>query len=274
MPTSLITSSTPRDWRSLQDEVAAILGQCGLATTVEGTMPTPRGQVELDVYAEEHVKGRRYSIVCECKHWKAAIPQTVIHAFRTVVAEIGANVGYIIALNGFQSGAKSAATSTNIQLVTWEEFQTLFRSSWLEHHFSKVVSERLDPLIGFTEPMLQNWMLQIPDTDVAIVKELRDRYFALGMLAMLFTPYSAFALREIVVGDRFPDLPIRKYWRAAEEIKISLQPEILDASGYCELLTEMLRIGDQGIAEFRAVKGRNTNQARERKKHHHRNGCI
>jgi hypothetical protein len=245
----------------LQTEVAAILGQCGFVAEVEKQVTMPRGKVELDVYAEENVRGRRYSIVCECKHWSAAIPQTVVHAFRTVVTETGANVGYIIASNGFQSGSTAAATFTNIQLVTWEQFQAQFRSSWLEHHFSPTVTERLDPLMGFTEPLVQRWMCEIPDADIAIVKQLRERYFALGAMAMLFTPYSAFALGEKVKGDWFPDLPIRTHWHAPDEIKNSLPPEILDATGYRELLAEMLRIGEQGIAEFRAVKDRNKNRS-------------
>ena len=100
----MITISSPYNWCNLQDEVATILDQCGFHVETEKTVKTSRGKVELDVYAEEEIKGRKYSIVCECKYWKKKIPQSVIHSFRTVVADLGANIGYIISLKGFRSG--------------------------------------------------------------------------------------------------------------------------------------------------------------------------
>jgi hypothetical protein len=46
--------------------------------------------------------------------------------------EAGANVGFIISSNGFQSGAVETAKNTNIDLVTWEEFQSRFYDRWFE----------------------------------------------------------------------------------------------------------------------------------------------
>ncbi|WP_416206758.1 restriction endonuclease [Oceanobacter antarcticus] len=66
---------------------------------------TVRGDVELDVYAEEVIKGRKYSIAVECKNWSNNIPQHVVHSFRTVVSDLGVNAGYIVAKTGFQSEA-------------------------------------------------------------------------------------------------------------------------------------------------------------------------
>jgi restriction system protein len=61
----------------------------------------------------------------------------VIHSFRTVVSDIGANIGYIIAPSGFQSGSVNASEFTNIKLVTWEEFQNEFEETWLCVYFSE-----------------------------------------------------------------------------------------------------------------------------------------
>jgi hypothetical protein len=55
-----------------------------------------------------------------------------VHGFRTVMDEAGANVGFIISANGFQSGALEAARNTNIHLVTWNEFQERFFDRWFE----------------------------------------------------------------------------------------------------------------------------------------------
>src|SRR5437763_917821 len=130
----MITTRIPAGWQALQQDVARILKECGFTVEVEKLLHTVRGDVAVDVYAEETVKGRRYTILCECKHWKAHVPQTVIHAFRTVVADSGGNLGYIVSSGGFQSGAFTATELSNLQLVTCEEFQKEFTESWFEHY--------------------------------------------------------------------------------------------------------------------------------------------
>ena len=97
----MITRNEPETWQQLQEEVARILRECGFAVEVERTLTTVRGAVEIDVYAEEEIRGRRNVILCECKHWRSRIPQHVIHAFRTVMADMGDNTGYIVASSGF-----------------------------------------------------------------------------------------------------------------------------------------------------------------------------
>jgi restriction system protein len=138
----MITSKVPDDWRQLQVEVGRLLQECGFSVEIERKVRTVRGEVELDVYAQEEVKGRKYSIVCECKHWKARIPQNVVHGFRTVVADMGANIGYIVSLAGFQEGAFEASALTNVELVTWQELQSKFELSWYESYFSPKITER------------------------------------------------------------------------------------------------------------------------------------
>ena len=66
--------------------------------------------------------------LCECKHWRRAVPQEVVHAFRTVMADVGAHRGFIISIAGFQEGAFEAVANTNIDLVTFEELQEILRS--------------------------------------------------------------------------------------------------------------------------------------------------
>ncbi|MBZ5585593.1 MAG: restriction endonuclease [Acidobacteriia bacterium] len=157
----MLTSRIPTDWRDLQESVAAVLRECGFSVEVEKVIDTARGAVEIDVFAEEHIHGRRYVVLCECKHWTARVPQNVIHGFRTVVGDSGANMGYIVSMAGFQSGAMTAAELTNIQLVTWEQFQEAFEATWLEHHLIPTITERLDDLFDCTEPLLPNRFLSL-----------------------------------------------------------------------------------------------------------------
>ena len=94
----------PDSWQALQTEVGRILSECGFAVEVEKKIQSARGIVELDVYAEETVRGRKYAIACECKCWKSRIPQTVVHGFRTVVQEIRANIGLSSPWKAFNPG--------------------------------------------------------------------------------------------------------------------------------------------------------------------------
>ena len=95
-------------------------------------MALPRGSVDLDVYAQDTTREPKLIIVCECKHWSTPVPKTVVHAFRTVIDEVGAHVGFIISAKGFQAGAIEAARSTNIELLSWDEFQNRFFDRWFD----------------------------------------------------------------------------------------------------------------------------------------------
>lgn len=68
--------------------------------------------------------------LCECKFWKRAAPQEIVHAFRTVLVDVGAHRGFIISSSGFQEGAYAAARNTNIDLLTFAELQAIFADRW------------------------------------------------------------------------------------------------------------------------------------------------
>jgi hypothetical protein len=57
-------------------------------------------------------------------------PQNVIHGFRTVVGDFGANIAYVVSLNGFQAKAHEARDPTNVELLPWTEFQIAFVEMW------------------------------------------------------------------------------------------------------------------------------------------------
>jgi restriction system protein len=200
----MITSKTPADWRELQNDTATILRECEFSVEIEKRVQTVRGNVAIDVYAEENVDGRRYSILCECKHWRARVPQNVIHGFRTVVSDIGANLGLIVASEGFQSGASEAATLTNVKLVTWEGFQAEFECTWLTRYLHPTVATRCDPLLTYTEPLLPAWFSRLPEENKDKYLELKRKYDVFGMLMMAFTPYV-----RMLHPTAVPTLPLR-----------------------------------------------------------------
>jgi restriction system protein len=131
----MITPHIPKSWKDLQNKVGEILQGCGFQVEIEKSIQSVRGSVEIDVYAIEEVDGRVYSVLCECKYWKNNIPQTIIHAFRTVVNDTGCNKGYIITTSKFQKGANESSFKSNVELLTWNEFQNIFFESWYSNFF-------------------------------------------------------------------------------------------------------------------------------------------
>lgn len=240
----MLTAQVPQDWRALQNEVAQILRECEFQADVEKTINLARGQAAVDVYAIETVRGRTNTIFCECKLWKAAIPQGVIHAFRSVVADGGANVGYVITSSAFQSGAFSAADLTNLRLVTWPEFQNEFEKTWIDNRFRPHLTERLDPLMSLTEPILPRAIEALSDGEQRRFLELREKYTDLGALALRYSTYMATFTPDI------GELPMRPQFVAAGSTP-QLPDEILDATGYRDILAILISLGEQAISELR-----------------------
>src|SRR2546427_1337563 len=80
-----IEDGVPTSWRDLQDRVAQILSEAGVATAVEKVIKTARGTVEVDVWAHDSAATPPQTYILECKRWGSNIPQNTVHAFRTVV---------------------------------------------------------------------------------------------------------------------------------------------------------------------------------------------
>ena len=122
----MIICDKPNSWKDLQDKVAKILTQCNFNVEIEKKFESIRSNIEIDVFAIENVDERKYQIICECKYWNTNIPQLYIHALRTVVSDLGVNIAYIISTSSFQIGSHKSAELTNVELLTWDEFQIFF----------------------------------------------------------------------------------------------------------------------------------------------------
>jgi restriction system protein len=122
---------TPAKWNDLQSTVARILREMGFTTVSPKKLKLARGSVEVDVFSVDTTTEFNIVYICEAKYWNKNVPKTVVHAFRSVVSDYGANVGLIISKKGFQRGAKEAAEYSNIRLQTFEEFEKMFVDRWL-----------------------------------------------------------------------------------------------------------------------------------------------
>lgn len=251
----IITTKQPKDWRDLQNKVGVILEQCGFNVEIEKTIKTSRGKVELDVYAEEIVRGRKNTLVCECKHWKSNIPQSVIHAFRSVVNDLGSNIGYIITTSDFQSGSISSTEYTNVELLTWKGFQSSLFESWFETYFIPQITKRLEPTIDYIKPILPRWIDEMNEVDKEAYFTLRDEYEVFGIIMMSFSTYT-----RIIKNHKMPTLPLSDSLIDVDGILQRIPDQILEEKGYSEFLEKCIQYGDIALLEFNSLRDKYSKQ--------------
>lgn len=224
--------------------MARILEECGFDVEVERTIELARGKVEVDVYAEELIRGRLNVILCECKRWKRRVPRAVVHAFRTTVADSGANVGYIIGSSGFQAGADEAAKLTNVRLLTWEQFQEAFEQQWLDHHVVPNLWHRVDSFLSWTE-------LPPPSVGRPLTKEedaiFWEKWWSYQPLLSALRPFMAFTQQS---GYERVKLPLRESdrWQDAP-----LPADLMAARGYRQFFDLATMYADSAAVELRAA---------------------
>ncbi len=252
----MLTAHIPHDWRDLQESVARILSESGFNCYTEKVIKTVRGKVEIDVYAQETVDGRTSTVLCECKHWSSRVPQTVVHGFRTVLADSGAHVGYLISTAGFQSGALEAGEATNLRLVTWQEFQNEFAASWIKHCLIPKLEQLFESRPGVHDGPL--WHFGSMGGYVWVKKEARPAYRAWQSKHALFAQATRDFLLHLIHGDGLGRdeaivLPLRKQ---LQELNVSANPDALipeavfDATGYLDFLDAVLRQTETVVSEF------------------------
>jgi restriction system protein len=178
----LIEDGAPARWQDLASSVARILSECGYDVEVQKQVELARGSVNVDVWADDHSRPPNVLAV-ECKHWATPATQTVVHAFRTVVGDSGANTGLLVSSAGFQAGAVDAAAYSNVRLLTWAEFQELFAERWFRSFMAPTLAEAVDPLHEYTEPINSRIFGKadaLPEAERKQFKILRERYFPLA----------------------------------------------------------------------------------------------
>jgi restriction system protein len=185
----MIEDPFPSDWRQLQEGVCRILVEIGLTAELGKKVETPRGRVELDVYAVDEDSVDKISYAIECKNWSSGITQSVVHSFTTVMHEVGANIGYIVSREGLQSGAIGYIKNTNIRGLTYEEFQEHYFNAWFERFFVRRLGDIVDPLAQYVEPFNSSRDRKLAQLDESRVQRFRDiseRYQIFGKFMAFF----------------------------------------------------------------------------------------
>lgn len=242
----LISSAVPEGWKDLENSVTAILSECGMAVQRGVRLDLPRGHVNVDVLADDTVEGITHRIICECKNWGTNVPQEKVHAFRTVMQETGANRGYIISRTGFQSGAIKAAASTNIELVTYEQFQELHFTRWFNSRIWAVENSIGNFNVYYERaPWAKvGYDLLTSDAQRAEYDAVWDKHFCVGALLTPFSPYL-----RIKRSYPLPALPIDV--SKIEEAGYPVPDDLKQATGYREVLALLEEYARVGLAELR-----------------------
>jgi hypothetical protein len=244
--TKQITNRIPEGGDELETLVAGIFEECGLSVQHQAVLHLPRGVVTVDVLAQESIEGIAYQIICECKNWSTNVPQEKVHAFRTVVIEAGANRGYIISRKGFQSGAIEAARSTNIELVTFAEFQAIFFDKWIKSR-TWAVERDIGDINTYYEPFGIPGINRLSDeAEKEAYYKVWLKYLFVGVILPLFSPY----LRQFQ-PQPYPELPLdlKQY----QDKGVVVPKDIAEATSYRELLELLQAYAKAGLEEMRAI---------------------
>jgi hypothetical protein len=151
----------PENWQGLEVRVAEILREAGFEAEVGAHLQLARGEVNIDVLARDRETLPPALYLCECKYWRANVPQAQVQAFRTVVADAGAHFGLFISSRGFQEGAHEVVRNTNVHLLNWQDFQQLFVERWCLRYWVPTVRDRADRLAGYIEMPLNDAPLRL-----------------------------------------------------------------------------------------------------------------
>lgn len=247
-----IEPESPSTWQQLEARVAQILIECGFNVEEQKPVDLARGSVNVDVYAREDTS-LPHVLVVECKNWNRPVTKTIVHAFRTVVEDSGANLGMIVSAEGYQEGAREAAKFSNIRLEDWLSFQGLYVDRWYTTFMAPRLRETVDPLLEYTEPINSRIFRKadaLPESSQDRFRELREKYamFAWG----LYPLYSS--MLGITDTPTTPELPLRATpkW---DELVSEWPQEVLDATALRTLLDALISAYESAIREFDEVFG-------------------
>lgn len=249
----MIENPEPTDWRSLQAGVCRLFNEIGLTANTEVRLATPRGTVEVDVYAVDENSVDKIKYIVECKNWDAAIPQSVVHAFTTVMHETGANIGFIVSRNGLQSGARRYTESTNMIGLTYAEIQTRYLGQWWRKFFCVQTAAAVDSAFQYVEPInsrRERAVTALPDGEQRRFRDLQVRY---GPFVMLVQFMKIDRLIPYCFSEIPPSIEVYKE-KLNEQLGVT---DHFQAFYYRDLLVEICGTANVIEREFNSVFGRN-----------------
>jgi hypothetical protein len=251
----MIENPNPRNWRALQVGVCRLLNEIGLAAETGKIVDTPRGKVEIDVFAVDEKSVDKIKYIVECKNWAKPVPQAVVHSFTTVMHEVGANMGFIVSKRGLQVGATQYTQHTNITGLSYAEFQWRYFKVWYERCFVPKIGDAVGPLSEYVEPF--NYHRDEKVKNLSASK--RQKYFGLlkkyqpfGM-TMAFFEFPRYSWHFSMVTEAPESIA-----KIKETIEASLSGTYrLKSTYFRDLQQEIVRLVEDVTNKFNSVFGEN-----------------
>lgn len=119
----------PPPWKEYQEKAAVFFRCLGLKASADVTMQGVRTGHDVDVLVEMRHVGFNIFWIVECKHWKTPVSKLHVLALREIVSDTGADRGILLSEAGFQSGAKEAASLTNVQVTSLADLSITAKES-------------------------------------------------------------------------------------------------------------------------------------------------
>lgn len=225
-------------------------------SATEVDVKTPRGSVNVDVFATDGGSVDNIKYIVECKNWGTPIPQTVVHAFTTVMHETGANIGFIISKQGLQCGAEQYTTNTNITGLTYLEFQQRYFEVWWYRYFCPRIGDAGDRLWEFVEdynPDRDEKYETLTDPAKDEFDRLKKAYYPSGMIFSMFNMHIISPTMETTGKLLIPPANLQEF---LERLAL-ITPHIRwRCSTFRELLEGVLEYLSDAVEEFNALFGR------------------
>ena len=130
--TRLLAEKMSKPWEMLESYVEFVyqsLLDLGNDNVVVGRDVTLTGRTgiphQIDVYYEFEKAGFRHRVAIECRHKSRAIDKNQVIAFKGTVEDIPGLQGIMVALKGYQSGARRFADDNGILAIDITELPSL-----------------------------------------------------------------------------------------------------------------------------------------------------
>ncbi len=122
---------SPTGWRKYQRQVADVFRSIGFAAVEDATVGGVRGLHDVDVLVTFEAFGRMHTWVVECKDRSRRVEKLHVLVLQAVVADVGADHGFLLSESGFQSGAHRVSRMSNVSLCSLKELRVEAESALL-----------------------------------------------------------------------------------------------------------------------------------------------
>jgi hypothetical protein len=111
-------------WKDYQERTADYYRALGLSAHTEELVEGVRGKHIVDVVVRGYAAGVEFLWIVECKHRNRRVEKAQVATLAAIVQDTGADRGLLMSERGYQAGAISLVTGSNITLTSLSELQT------------------------------------------------------------------------------------------------------------------------------------------------------